>query len=602
MTSSLHIKDSVIFHHVQTISFDKQDYIATFVKDLTPLQKQGDNLIANGTRVFEILQNMQNELYFTEHLEMFDASLENAKHELGTLLQQMKDAKYEFASLMSISKQKRSILPFLGNLATSILGPIARNILGQRKLPKLQLILDTLPKIKSSQSRIWHMVKDNMSFMKLSWKNNNENSRSIQRITTLISELKQRIEEESFAKHVYERRWNYFGLFYKCIREFEKFKFDYTNYIHLINEVKIQLSTLTKNQLTPSVINPMDLKSLLLDIQNKISFSYQLIQNPETNLWFYYNSIICHTNIINDHIIISFHIPLVSKQRDFDLFQVFNLPIIYSGDINLTAYYKLESDAIAINKITSQYAFIDKGSLKHCTHVLQPQCVLQEPIYSLSNTPHCLPSLFTNNEKDIHQKCKFFVNFELTWPEPIYLFDNVWIISTRFNFNGIIMCKQQQFNTIVIEAPLFVIKLEIDCKFSSNYFQLPYHVINDTVKSMLSNDIIALPSRIPLSNIVRRIFNSRLVNHFKTIEREFSQNFANLPPKNFDNGQEHDDIRSIVALALTITQTIIITLVFVFFRIWQRRQLRAAPQTESNDNTPDLEKVKTDPETKFNPW
>ena len=80
-----------------------------------------------------------------------------------------------------------------------------------------------------------------------------------------------------------------------------------------IENLRTELNMLSLSHLSPSTISPKNLRALLLDVKDKLPVSMQLPADPESNIWYFYNTLTCTAYLDGHKILIVLTIPLLDR-------------------------------------------------------------------------------------------------------------------------------------------------------------------------------------------------------------------------------------------------------------------------------------------------
>ena len=67
-----------------------------------------------------------------------------------------------------------------------------------------------------------------------------------------------------------------------------------------VEHLQLQLNMLSIGKLSPSIISPLKLRDLLVDIQTRISVPLRLPGDPKADLWHFYKTLTCTTIVEED--------------------------------------------------------------------------------------------------------------------------------------------------------------------------------------------------------------------------------------------------------------------------------------------------------------
>ena len=107
------------------------------------------------------------------------------------------------------------------------------------------------------------------------------------------------------------------------------------NRIHLLKihilSILNHISVISSQKLTPALLNPLDLISLLIKLEMQL-ISYPRLALPECNgenIWYMYKFMKLQSFMMLDTLYVIIHILLVDKSLQFHLFRIHNIPLVY---------------------------------------------------------------------------------------------------------------------------------------------------------------------------------------------------------------------------------------------------------------------------------
>jgi hypothetical protein len=125
---------------------------------------------------------------------------------------------------------------------------------------------------------------------------------------------------------------------------------------------------LSLQKLTPALLTPMHLRTLLNEIETKLPKIFAFPFNPKTQLWEFYTSLHCITILSADRLGIIIDILLKPVSESFRLVQAIPLHVPYlnetapvnvsSNALHFTASVEVETDYYLINTDLSQYVMM----------------------------------------------------------------------------------------------------------------------------------------------------------------------------------------------------------------------------------------------------
>ena len=113
-----------------------------------------------------------------------------------------------------------------------------------------------------------------------------------------------------------------------------------------INEYMLSLAT---HKVSPNLIPPADLRSILLDAENKLKANPKLAipVSEKADIWSYYQFLKINAFVQSDMLIVVLILPLIDRDLEFDLFKVHGLPLLHP-ELKKVFSYEISNPYIAI--------------------------------------------------------------------------------------------------------------------------------------------------------------------------------------------------------------------------------------------------------------
>ena len=102
-----------------------------------------------------------------------------------------------------------------------------------------------------------------------------------------------------------------------------------------MEHLQLQLNMLSLGYLPPSVITAQSLKRLLLEMKSKLPYHLTSPNDPDKELWKYYQSLTCTTILDRGMFLVVVSVPLLSRDNKFEIYNVINSQLPFY-DSNLT--------------------------------------------------------------------------------------------------------------------------------------------------------------------------------------------------------------------------------------------------------------------------
>ena len=158
---------------------------------------------------------------------------------------------------------------------------------------------------------------------------------------------------------------------------------------------------------------------------------------------------------------------------------------------SMVAWCRLETSSIAVNLAQMKYILLTATEQVHCVSPLCHHCDVRIPVYPMTSSKLCTVALFMKDTENLKNYCKIEVepnsenvkNYCKTGVEPnsilpraYHKIDGFWFIATQNTLALTVVCPQKQKETLIVNPPLGIIKLNMSCAAASSYLTLlPYY-------------------------------------------------------------------------------------------------------------------------------
>jgi hypothetical protein len=163
-----------------------------------------------------------------------------------------------------------------------------------------------------------------------------------------------------------------------------------------MGQLQLKLNMLSMGHLSPSVIDPNNLRILLSDIKSKLPPHLRLPKDEKRDIWQYYQFMTCSTVLEKDSILVILNVPLMDLTKKIDIYKVHNLPVTVhnmttsSKPNSMVAHFDLETKYFAVNKDKTKYSLLDNDSISRCTNPLIDFCEIKNPIFPINLSNLCV--------------------------------------------------------------------------------------------------------------------------------------------------------------------------------------------------------------------
>lgn len=408
-------------------------------------------------------------------------------HILQTNLQETTDAYLEYKTLLTGSRSKRSILPFIGNALNVLFGTVTTS--------DLETLKRNIGKLEENEKQMIHIVQENFSVLKSSKIEVMENRKALNQIIVELSKFHKNIN--SIASALSD------DITLLRITTTQRFRLDLLN-AHIktildkvtmsLHEMRHKIDVLANQKLTPSIISPYQLTKVLNQISIRLPTSLKLPMQPEPNLWTYYHALTCITVINDQNLLVMIPIPLQVNAETYKLIEAHNLPLPMPEHDKpkriMTAKYEIESSFIAIDLENEKYSLLTTQEFKTCLQAVLGFCDIKSPAYPLNFDKYCIIALYKGNANSVKSLCKTKVLMNTQLPTAEYLVKGSWAVSTLKPLIFNVKCFDKRSYKITVQFPIEIINLPLGCAAYSDFLSLnPYYSEKSAIHMNLTTPV-----------------------------------------------------------------------------------------------------------------
>ena len=91
-----------------------------------------------------------------------------------------------------------------------------------------------------------------------------------------------------------------------------------------VEHLQLQLNMVSLGYLSPSVISAQSLKRLLLEMKFELPHHLTLPNDPDRELWKYYQSLTCTTILDRGMFLVVVSVPLLDRDNTFEIYNIIN--------------------------------------------------------------------------------------------------------------------------------------------------------------------------------------------------------------------------------------------------------------------------------------
>ena len=107
---------------------------------------------------------------------------------------------------------------------------------------------------------------------------------------------------------------------------------------------------------------------------------------------------------------------------------------------------------------------------------LQHYCDVRSPVHFMTSSKLCTVVPFMKGTENIKNYCKTEIDLNSTLPRANHIIDGLWFIASQNTLIFIVVYPQKQKDTLIVNPPLAIIKLNMSSTATSSYLNLlPYY-------------------------------------------------------------------------------------------------------------------------------
>ena len=493
-----HSKPNTFVLHVDSKFTTESRWLATFTLHVEPyfhhlrqLDTISDSLAQTIDQyIVQFQQNGSNE--FLPLFNLRSHQVNGCKTRYLNLRARMDDIARSFPSTL-VTRGKRSLLPFLGNILSSITGTATES--------DIRLINDKLAQLDSQSIALKHIMRDSLSIVNATKIKTIQLTHAVNHINVAMS-------------FMYKSLDNVTSMTYTELKKHEFFQHIWNQMdVHIMNlqrgldlldqEIDLleqKIADVISFKVTPTLISPRQLKLLLIEVGStldKVKLPYEV----HTELMQYYKYLSSSMFTTEKGLGIVISIPLISPHSYVDIYQIVNLPVPYIND-SLLINHKIDHKYVAVNKAKTEIAYLTDHEFAMCTRPNVANCHINSPFRFVASVhDSCATTLITSASlKD----CPLvFQPNDLVLPYAKPLHHGKWIVISANDITFTIFCHvKDSIRTVTVKAPLDFVHLSLGCYARSLSLLLPptynrpSHVVFHPIRDF-DHDNVTIHSYVP---------------------------------------------------------------------------------------------------------
>ena len=373
------MRENVIFDRITERADSKSSWTLSLIMDLKPYR----NLIKSSLEQVAKVSKANMDVIKEKLVVDLEANTSYTGHftalnvELAHLNDTMNEKLEIFRDYNRIHRHKRSLLPFAGDILNFMFGTVTED--------NLDSVNEAVNQLNLNQEKIQHVLSESLSMINVSHNNIVENRN---RINTLNEGMKALYDHMAKTSSRSERNMNQLRTFLTYYMQLQRMVSDARELVYetimYFESFQGQIDVLASGRLTPHILKPSRLLSILNEIREKLPSEVKLPFNPTKKLWDYYKILSCSTYFKDDRVLVIIKIPLISVGEGMIIYKVHNLPVtniklfnsnwVVDLDKHLVAKYNLEASAIAVNKRRTKYMLLSEEEANICTQKMHGLC------------------------------------------------------------------------------------------------------------------------------------------------------------------------------------------------------------------------------------
>ena len=453
--------ENVFFHKIGGFSMSRSKWLISFVIDLSTYERFLERLTGDINKVAIMTDKVLNAADTPEHSRLrneYKTVLEGMRGEISVIKGVHADIVESFNDYRLLKetdgqgRHKRKVFGWLGDLMSDVFD-LATNA-------EISSIQRNVYKLAANQDTLMHVVEESLSILNVSRMEIKENRQRINDLLMLIGSVEDKVINMSnhLEQEIREAR-TIVVLFSRLNTLIGELKLALSRSMYFYVHFQIQIQAVAMQKLSPTTIPAERLRNMLLEIKDKLPQTVGLPRDPRAHLFDYYKLLSCIPIFDGKHIIISIRVPLVEYSQQFDIFRAYSLPVPLLGrtrvdkdDKKLLAYYKLESNYLAINSDRSQYILLTETQVKDCVQSGLQICNVKSPIRNANVGLNCLLSNFNQDKVHVKKFCNVWIH-QTTLPTAFYLSNDVYLVildkPTVFHLS----CKKEESGRQQVDPP-----------------------------------------------------------------------------------------------------------------------------------------------------
>ena len=451
------------------------------------------------------------------HFEKIDTSSVNIqhmiierRHHLNSMVKHVNRLKILVQEVdgLSISEkriQKRSLIPFLGNLLSDLTGVATEK--------DVQFINKKLRDLAQSDVDLTHIIQDSVTIVNATQLKVNELTGTVNSLLDGLKSVEQacvnltqwvssNLDQQNQVSVGFASLANFMQVLQSNILQVER----------EVDTLRLAIGDVLRHQVTLNVLSPGDLKHMLIEIEAQIGNVYMLPFDIEENLMGYYKELACDSYKSKRGLGVVISLPLLSVSSKVDIYQLKAIPIPFKGTGSIN--YQLDHNFLAISKDKTKVAYLSSLEFMKCSKEDSIFCHISSPFRFVSNEEKvCSVALSLRGSV---KYCPVEISFStLVVPQVIYLNSGRHIVVTNRSEEFLVMCPNEPSFIKVINPPTGSLNLPLGCKAQSHTVSIApvYYRKERTISTH------------------RDVLHNCTLEMFESVPKDLNLSLSKLPPK-----------------------------------------------------------------------
>ena len=359
-----------------------------------------------------------------------------------------------------------------------------------------------------------------------------------------------------------------------------------------VRDIEDTLRIMATHKANPLMLPPKKLKRLLTEVQETIKADprLELPEDPEHNIWVYYQFISITPIVMEDYMVVMITIPLLDKSLQVELYRAYSLPALHP-ELGVEFQYELENEYIGTASHGLFALLPSADEIRICKATNGYYCYFQQALYPTGGNQWCIYALFVDNKTAIEEYCTMKIR-----PRYQNMAVNIegflWAVSSFIEESLHVRCLAEDYIQL-IHPPLEIITVPNGCAATSSTLYIPARseVTLSIVETNLTTEMIEFNhqyTKLDTYHAWKFLEMVDLADIPAEVKQQISNRLTSLPPmkmKLFKQqykklGSYPFSMPASAILTFTLTYTIFILVVIIFI-IWQVKKNRKLLQMVS---------------------